>query len=39
MSEKGMVPAELQGDLDRLDAMGIPRDIVFEQGIEVLFGG
>ena len=38
ISEKGVVPPELQGDLDRLDAMGIPRDIVFEQGIAVLFG-
>ena len=38
MTEKGVVPPELQGDLDRLDALGIPRDIVFEQGIGVLFG-
>ncbi|MCZ6806168.1 MAG: Zn-dependent hydrolase [Deltaproteobacteria bacterium] len=38
MLEKGLVPPELQGDLDRLDALGIPRDIVFEQGIGVLFG-
>ena len=39
MAEKGLVPQELQSDLDRLDALGIPRDIVFEQGIGVLFGG
>ena len=39
MEEKGLVPDELQADLDRLDAMGIPRDIIFEQGIGVLFGG
>ena len=38
MAEKGVVPPELQGDLDRLDALGIPRDIVFEQGIGVVFG-
>jgi len=38
MAEKGIVPTELQADLDRLDALGIPRDIVFEQGIGVLFG-
>jgi hypothetical protein len=39
MRESGMVPPDLQADLDRLDAMGIPRDIVFDQGVEVLFGG
>ena len=38
MAEKGVVPTGLQADLDRLDALGIPRDIVFEQGIGVLFG-
>ncbi|MGY8797532.1 MAG: hypothetical protein ACKVG4_01985 [Longimicrobiales bacterium] len=39
MEEKGLVPDELQADLNRLDAMGISRDIIFEQGIGVLFGG
>jgi len=39
MEEKGLVPDELQADLDRLDAMEISRDIIFEQGIGVLFGG
>jgi Peptidase family M49 len=39
MREKGIVPPELQADLDRLDTMGIPRDVVFEQGVSVLFGG
>ena len=39
MAEKGLVPPTLQADLDRLDALGIPRDIVFEQGMGVLFGG
>jgi len=39
MREQGIVPAGLQADLDRLDTLGIPRDIVFEQGVEVLFGG
>ncbi len=38
MEQRGVVPAELQADLDRLDGMGIPRDIVFEQGESVLFG-
>ena len=38
MEEKGVVPPELQADLDRLDSAGIPRDIVFEQGVSVLFG-
>ena len=39
MNERGFVPPDLQADLDRLDTMGIPRDIVFEQGVEVLLGG
>ena len=39
MEEKGIVPPELQADLDRLDSAGIPRDIVFEQGVSVLFEG
>jgi len=39
MNERGFVPPDLQADLDRLDTMGIPRDIVFAQGVEVLFGG
>jgi hypothetical protein len=38
MTERGFVPPDLQADLDRLDTMGIPRDVVFEQGVEVLFG-
>jgi hypothetical protein len=37
--EQGIVPPGLQDDLDRLDALGIPRDIVFEQGWSVLAGG
>ena len=37
LEEKGMVPPELQADLDQLDSAGIPRDIVFEQGVSVLF--
>ena len=39
MREQGVVPPELQQDLARLDELGIPRDIVFDQGIEVLFEG
>ena len=39
LSEKGVVPASLQADLDRLAELGIPVDIVFEQGVDVLFGG
>ena len=38
MREKGMVPADLQAELDKLDDLGIPRDIVFEQGWNVLTG-
>ena len=39
MSEKGVVPADLQAELDKLDGLGIPRDIVFDQGESVLFPG
>ncbi|MEP2024959.1 MAG: Zn-dependent hydrolase [Reichenbachiella sp.] len=35
-NEKGIVGPELQKDLDRVSAAGIPRDIVFKQGVEVL---
>jgi len=34
--EKAIIPAELQSDLDRLSKKGIPVDIVFEQGVDVL---
>ena len=36
MAEMATVGPELQGDLDRLGEAGIPVDIVFEQGAEVL---
>ncbi len=36
LTERGAIPAELQGDLDRLGSKGIPVDIVFEQGVDVL---
>ena len=36
LAEKGIVSAQLQADLDRLGSAGIPVDIVFEQGREVL---
>ena len=36
MTERGTVPAVLQADLDRLGTQGIPVDIVFEQGLQVL---
>ncbi len=39
MTEEGVVPPQLQADLERVDELGIPRDIVFEQGESVLFGG
>jgi hypothetical protein len=32
----GKVPAQLQEDLDRLDAQNIPVDVVFRQGADVL---
>ena len=36
--ENGSITPELQADLDRINAAGIPRDIRFVQGPEVLFG-
>ena len=36
MSERGALSPELQGDLDRLQGVGIPVDITFEQGTAVL---
>jgi hypothetical protein len=38
MAERGVVPPDLQAELDKLDGLGIPRDIVFVQGASVLFG-
>lgn len=34
--EKGVIGAELQADLDRLSKKGIPVDLVFDQGVDVL---
>ena len=36
LGEMGVIRAELQSDLDRLGAAGIPVDIVFVQGPQVL---
>jgi hypothetical protein len=36
MSERATIPAGLQRDLDRLGSKGIPVDVVFEQGVDVL---
>ncbi len=36
IEEKGFIREELQIDLDRIAKAGIPRDIIFEQGPEVL---
>ena len=36
VAEKGLVGEQLQADLDRLDAVNIPVDIVYDQGREVL---
>jgi hypothetical protein len=33
-----VVPADLQAELDKIDGLGIPRDIVFQQGWSVLTG-
>lgn len=35
-SERGLIKAELQNDLDKLAEKGVPVDIVFEQGVDVL---
>ena len=32
----GIIATELQGDLNRLGKKGIPVDLVFEQGVDVL---
>lgn len=34
--EKGIITPELQADLDRLSKKGIPVDIIFDQGVDVL---
>ena len=34
--EKGLIQPELQSDLDRLSKKGIPVDLVFDQGVDVL---
>ena len=36
VADKGVIKTQLQEDLDRLSAAGIPVDIVFEQGVKVL---
>jgi hypothetical protein len=36
VAEKGVIKNQLQADLDRLSAKGIPVDIIFEQGVDVL---
>jgi len=36
VKEMGVIPADLQDDLDRLEKANIPVDIVFEQGLEFL---
>lgn len=36
VDEKAMIQLELQNDLDKLAEKGIPVDIVFEQGVDVL---
>ena len=36
LDEMGVVPAELQKDLNSLKSAGIPKDLIFEQGLEAL---
>ncbi len=35
-NENGSIPAALQADLDKINGAGIPRDIRFNQGLEIL---
>ena len=35
-NENAVIPAELQADLNRLSKKGIPVDVVFEQGVDIL---
>ncbi len=36
VSERGVIDSGLQADLDRLTKKGIPVDVIFEQGVDVL---
>lgn len=36
VAEKGIISPALQQDLDKIDAAGIPTDIVFKQGVEYI---
>lgn len=36
IQEKGIIIPALQKDLDRITEAGIPKDIFFKQGIEIL---
>jgi len=36
LKEKAIIDADLQDDLDRISEAGIPKDIVFEQGLKVI---
>jgi hypothetical protein len=36
MTERGAIGPSLQQDLDRLSKLGIPVDVTFEQGTQVL---
>jgi len=36
LKEKAIIDSDLQNDLDRISEAGIPKDIVFEQGIKVI---
>lgn len=36
VAEKGKIGEQLQADLDRLGDLGIPVDVIFEQGVEAL---
>jgi Peptidase family M49 len=39
MTERGVIPSDVQSDLDRLGTKGIPVDIIFDQGAHLLAAG
>jgi len=36
VEEKGIIPGDLQSDLDKLSDANIPVDVIYKQGVEVL---
>ena len=36
IKENGVIPVQLQADLDKINSAGIPKDIIFKQGVDCL---